>query len=209
METEKDQSNLQPLVGWQVDIGLRLFWGIIVGSVPLLCWRLVAGSWPNLSHHWWFWLIVGSATLIVIWLSPLLIIFVRYLRLITFRQSKEFRLGNPNFWTDSEHPKNGGAIQIMKMEDGQFILLSVGLATAKVFVRSKLDPKVNPIELASFPIPTFLDRMDLSREKRRDEDELILNQLRKIVGWPKSIDELKQKLETVEENPFDRLNHDR
>jgi hypothetical protein len=45
--------------------------------------------------------------------------------------------------------------------------------------------------------------MDISREKRRNEDELILNQLRKVIGWPKSIDELKHKLEKMEANPFD------
>ena len=203
METEKDQSDQHPLVSWQVGVGLRLFWGIIVVAVSLLCWRVFAGGWPDLNHHWWFWLIVGIATLIVIWLCPLLIISLRYLRLITFRQSKEFRLENPNFWTDPEHPENGGAIEMMRMEDGQFIILSVGMDTAKVFVRPKLDPTVSRIELASFQIPGFLNRMDISREKRRNEDELILNQLRKVIGWPKSIDELKHKLEKMEANPFD------
>jgi hypothetical protein len=28
METEKDQSDQQPLVSWQVGVGLRLFWGM-------------------------------------------------------------------------------------------------------------------------------------------------------------------------------------
>jgi TPR repeat protein len=205
MKTEEDQSDQQPLVSWQVGVGLRLFWGIIVGAVLLLCWRLFAGGWPNLNQHWWFWLIVGIATLIVIWLCPLLTITLRYLRLIMYRRSKEFRLENPNIWTDIEHIEKGGAIEMMRMEDGQFILLSIGTATAKVFVRSKLDHTVSPIELASLPIPEFLNRMDISREKRRDEDESILNQLRKVIGWPKSIDELKQKLETLGANPFGLL----
>jgi hypothetical protein len=124
-------------------------------------------------------------------------------------REREFYLKNPNFWTESEHPKNGGAIQIMKMEDGQFIVLSVGLATAKVFVRSKLDFTMSPVEVASFPIARFLDRMEISREKRRDEDELILNQLRKVIEWPKSIDELRQKLEMLETNPLDLQGHDK
>lgn len=202
METEKDQSDQQPLVSWQVGVGLRLFWGIIVVAVSLLCWRLFAGGWPDLNHHWWFWLIVGIATLIVIWLCPLLIITLRYKRHIMYRRSREFRLENPNFWTDIEHIEKGGAIEMMRMEDGQFIILSVGMYTAKVFVRPKLDPTVSRIELASFPISGILDRMDISREKRRDEDELILNHLRKAIGWPKSIDELKQKLDTLEINPL-------
>ena len=159
-----------------------------------------------MSNQWWFWLIVGVAALTVIWLSPLLIIYVRYQLLIAFRQSKEFRLENPNFWTDSEHPENGGAIQIMKMEDSQFVVLSIGIATAKVFVRSNLDISVSPIEVASFPIARFSDRMEISREKRRIEDELMLAQLRKVIGWPKSCDELKRKLELLEANPLEKQN---
>jgi hypothetical protein len=127
----------------------------------------------------------------------------RDLRVITRAPSREFCLENPNFWTDIEHVENGGAIQLMRMEDGQFILLSIGTATAKVFVRSKLDPAVSPIELASLPIPEFLNRMEIPREKRRGEDDLILNQLRKVIGWPKSIDELKHNLEMLDANPFD------
>jgi hypothetical protein len=203
MEAEKNQTDQQPLVSWQVGVGPRLILGIIVGAVLLLCWRFCAGGWPNLSNHWWFWLIVGIAVLAVIWLSRLSIILLRYLRLIAFRQSKEFRLENPNFWTDSEHPENGGAIQMMKMEDGQFIVLSIGVATAKIFVRSKLDFTVSPIEVASYPIARFLDRMEISREKRRVEDKLMLTQLRKVIGWPKSCDELKRRLELLEANPLE------
>ena len=50
-------------------------------------------------------------------------------------------------------------------------------------------------ELASFPITGFTNRTEASREKCRDEDELILNHLRKAIGWPKAIEELQRNLE--------------
>ena len=79
---------------------------------------------------------------------------------------------------------------MMRMEDGNFILMSVGADTAKVFVSPRLDSIESFIELASFPLGHF-------HEDRREQEKLILNQLRAAIGWPKSITGLRHKLQNV------------
>jgi hypothetical protein len=93
-------------------------------------------------------------------------------------------------WTEVAHEKYGGAWQMMRMEDGNFIFLSVGLTTAKVFVKPTLDSPASHNELASFPIIGL-------QEDRRAQSEVILKQLRTAIGWPKSINELRHNLENM------------
>ena len=104
------------------------------------------------------------------------------------------RLKIPNIWSEINHVENFGETQMMRMEDGNIIFLSVGLDTTKVFVAANLESLSSFIELASFPItPTSQDR--------RKSGDAILNQLRKAIAWPKTIDELKQNIRKMNQKP--------
>ena len=76
---------------------------------------------------------------------------------------------------------------MMRMEDGNIILLSVGLDTTKVFVTPRLDSIASFTELASFPFSRL-------HKDRRAKEDAILYELRKAIGWPKSTDDLRQTL---------------
>src|SRR5207253_771415 len=103
---------------------------------------------------------------------------------IAHTKSPEFRLSMANLWTEVQHVKNGGSSQMMRMEDANIILLSVGLDTTKVFTTPRLDSVESFSELASFPIQRL-------HKNPHDEGEVILKTLRTAIGWPKSVDELR------------------
>jgi len=102
--------------------------------------------------------------------------------------SPEARLTIPNVWTEIQQVRNAGSIQRMRMRDGNFILLSVGYDTVKVMVSPTLASIESFTELASFGIGP-------SQRNRRQQEASILNDLRKKIGFPKSLNELSQKLQ--------------
>jgi len=62
----------------------------------------------------------------------LLFVFVGWrkkARIVSKAHSPEHRLKIPNVWTEIQHVKHGGSTQMMRMTDGHFILLSVGVDT--------------------------------------------------------------------------------
>jgi len=88
------------------------------------------------------------------------------------------------------------------MEDGSFVVLSVGITLVKVFLTPQIGDLSQTVELASFVVKDPAERTQLARRGRRPEDEKMLNQLRKALGFPKSIDELRGTLQTLEPSFF-------
>lgn len=138
---------------------------------------------------WWLIGIFGITVACVV-LTPVVIALWNTVRVVSKAGSPEHRLQIPNIWTEIQEVKDAGSIQRMRMEDGNFILLSAGLDTMKVFVSPRLDSIESLVELASFPLVQ-------THESRREQEKIGLNQLRTAVGWPKSIDELRHKLENA------------
>jgi hypothetical protein len=126
---------------------------------------------------------------IVLILVVLLFVFVGWCRIkgrVSKAHSPEHRLKIPNLWTETQHHQHGGSTQMMRMKDGNFILLEVGPDTAKVLVGAQLDSMDSFTELASFPVSP-------SHISRRQQQAGILADLRKQIGSPESVNELRHK----------------
>ena len=141
------------------------------------------------------WIGIVAAILVAIVLFPALAALWRRASAITHSKSPEFRLSIPNLWTEIQHVKDRGSNQMMKMEDGEIILLSVGLDTTKVFVTPRLDSVESFSEVASFPMARLGDKQHI-------EGEVILKKLRTAIGWPKSVNQLRQTLSRLAEQEF-------
>jgi hypothetical protein len=176
-----------------VGVAQRLVWGVIASAVPLFCWRWVEGAWPG----WWYWVVCLIIGLFVTWVSRVAIVLWRHARLLSYIESPAFALQHGGIWTEIQHVQGGGAKQVMRMEDGNFVLLSVGITTVIVFVTPKLGDQTHMIDLASFQAKDPLERTQLAREDRRPEDERMLNHLRTAIGFPKSSEELRRTLQTL------------
>ena len=108
--------------------------------------------------------------------------------MVSKAHSPEHRLKISNVWTEIQHIKHGGSTQMMRMKDGNFILLSAGVDTTKVLVSPQLDPIESFTEVASFPVQQ-------SHGGGRQQQTAILNDLRKRIGFPQSVSELRDKLQ--------------
>jgi hypothetical protein len=185
-----------------VTITQRGMWGVIAFAIPVLCWRWIAGAWPD----WWYWGLCFTIGLVAAWLSPLVIVFWRSMRVLSYMHSPRFRLEHGSIWTEIEHIPAGGSRQLIRMEDGNILLLSVGVTTVIVYVNpwlggKHLDPGKSD-QLALFMVKDPFQRTNLSREARRQEDEKMLDLLRKAVGFPKSTEELKRTLHKLHPSIF-------
>ena len=116
-------------------------------------------------------------------------------RAVSRTQSPAFRLSCHHFWTEANHvDDDGGASQFMRMPDGNIVMLSIGITTAKVFVTPEITNTPRFTEMASFDLPDATERFAMQRNHRRSVDEALLNRMRKAIAWPKSVDELRQTL---------------
>jgi hypothetical protein len=100
------------------------------------------------------WLLVMLAVILVacFLLSPVLMALWRNVPMLSHANSPGFRLSMPNLWTEIQQVQGAGSTQLMRMEDGNIVFLSVGLDTAKVFITPQLDSTLSFSEVASFPI---------------------------------------------------------
>ena len=122
----------------------------------------------------------------------LLFVFVGWrkkARIVSKAHSPEHRLKIPNVWTEIQQVKHGGSTQMMRMTDGHFILLSVGVDTTKVLVSPQMAPTESFTEVTWFPTGQ-------SQKSRRQQQASILNVLRKQIGYPQSVSELRDKLQS-------------
>lgn len=181
----------------RVSVQVRVFSGIVVGAVLPLCFRLWSGAWPSIAAGWWCWAASVVIALVAVALSPVLIVMYRYAGILSSVNSPSFRLSTYNMWTEVTHVEDAGATQIMRMEDENFILLSVGITTAKIFTCVALDDPTGFIELATIPLDNPDTRLDASRQDRQKEDEQFLFRIRTEIGWPKWVSELREVVQKL------------
>jgi hypothetical protein len=68
-------------------------------------------------------------------------------------------------WTEPHHSKDGGSFQLMRLRDGNFALISVGLTTVKVFVTPERTDMARCRELKDFPLHNDLERVQWSAQE--------------------------------------------
>jgi hypothetical protein len=136
----------------------------------------------------WELLLIFEIVLVAVVCTFVFVGWRRKARKVSQAHSPEHRLKIPNAWTETRHVKHGGSAEMMRMKDGNFIMLSVDLGTAKVLVGSQLDAIESFTELFSFPV-------NQSQKSRRQQRTAILNDLKQQLGFPASVSELRDKLQ--------------
>ncbi len=111
-------------------------------------------------------------------------------RKVAQAHSPEHRLKIPNVWTEIHDVKYGGWAEMMRMKDGNLIMLKPDGDTARIMVGSGLDAMESFTELASFPV-------NRAHRGRRHQQRTILDELRQQIGFPQSIEELRQKSQAL------------
>lgn len=114
--------------------------------------------------------------------------------------SDEIRLGTSRCWTEVHHSDAGGSFQRMRLDDDNIVVLSVGLATVKVFV-TPLQPtnQGDFRELREFAIKNGMERhTKFTSAQRNTNDLLLLEHLRRAIGWPTTVHELSDTLNRMD-----------
>lgn len=147
--------------------------------------------------HW------GHITLVLIAIgalvaSPFLIVLFRSARAIARTSSDDFRLNNQNMWTEAHHTNDGGSFQLMRLKDGNFVFISVGITTVKVFITPDRTDMARYRELKEFPLPNGVERVEWPPQKRHAEDLLLLDRVRRSIAWPTSEEELTVRLDAMD-----------
>ena len=123
----------------------------------------------------------------------------RQARTIADTDSDEFRLSNSNMWTEAHHNEDGGSFQRMRLEDGNVVFVSIGIATVQVFVTPlKVTDLKQFVKIREFVLTNAMQRqmmmMMMTPSECCAENLLLLNHLRRAIAWPKSVDELRSTL---------------
>lgn len=118
------------------------------------------------------------------------------MKTVDHTNSDDFRLSNINMWTEVHHPEDGGSVQRMRLKDGNAVVISVSIATVKVFVTPlEITDLTQFKELKEFELPNgWWRHIMMTPDKRYAEDLLILDHLRRVIAWPASVDELSATL---------------
>jgi hypothetical protein len=147
--------------------------------------------------HWGYvgLVLVGVCALVA---GRFLIALIRYTRAIANASTDDFRLGKPNMWTEAHHTSDGGSFQLMRLNDGNFVLISVGVTTVKVLVTPDRTDVARYRELKDFPLLKGLERAQWPPQKRHSEDLLVLHRVRQVIAWPTSADELSAILDATD-----------
>jgi len=130
--------------------------------------------------------------------SPFLMVLFRSVRAIAYTSSDDFRLRNANMWTEPRLAADGGSYQLMRLEDGNFVLISVGVTTLKVFVTPDQSDMTHYRELKEFALHNAADRFARSAQQRHAEDLLFLERVRRAIAWPSSIGDLTSALQAID-----------
>ena len=157
------------------------------------------------------WSYVELAILIIAILvaSPFLFVAFRSARAIAYSKTDDFRLSKAHMWTEPQHiPDGGGSVQLMRLKDGHFVLISVGVSTVKVFTTPDRSDITQCRELREFPMPSVIDRISHnvveqithSSQQRHSEDLLVLEHVRRAIGWPESVIDLVSSVESIDFN---------
>jgi hypothetical protein len=105
-------------------------------------------------------------------------------------------------------PDGGGSVQLMRLKDGNFVIISVGVSTVKVFTTPDRSDTTQYRELREFPMPIIIGRISQSRveqithssQQRHSEDLLVLEHVRRAIGWPESVSDLVSSVESIDFN---------
>jgi hypothetical protein len=147
--------------------------------------------------HWGYVALAVLALALLI-ASPFLLVLFRSARAIAYTSTDDFRLSNVNMWTEPGHSPAGGSFQMMRLRDGHFVFLSVGISTVKVFTTPDRSDAAQFRELREFPVPSAFDRVQQSPQKRHAEDLVFLGRLRPAIGWPESLSDLVSSVQSVD-----------
>jgi hypothetical protein len=149
--------------------------------------------------HWGYIALgVLAATLLV---ATLLFLGVsRSARAIAHTSTDDFRLSNANMWTEPHHTSDGGSVQLMRLRDGHFVLVSVGVSTVKVFTTPDRSDVTQYRELLEFPVHSAFERLSQSSQQRRAEDLLFLDRVRRAIGWPESVTDLVSSVQSIDKS---------
>jgi hypothetical protein len=183
----------------------RLICGAAALGVLILGWRWENGTWPQPGSHWWYWATSVIVAFLVFWLSVLPIVLWRTMRVLSSINSPAFRLSQPNCWTEVQHIAEAGAVERMWMEDGNYISLSVAVTTVIVCVSPCLEDPTAISVVASFEIQYPIERAQMTRQCRRSDDEKLLERLRRAIGFPKTVADLRRSLAMLGPSFFQRL----
>jgi hypothetical protein len=150
--------------------------------------------------HWsYIALAVLAAALVVA--IPFLVVVFRSARAIAYTKTDDFRLSNPNMWTEPRHNPDGGSLQLMRLSDGYFVIISVGFSTVKVFSTPNRSDITQYRELREFPMyGAILERHSQRLQKRHSDDLLFLERVRRAIVWPESVSDLVSSVESVDDN---------
>jgi hypothetical protein len=134
----------------------------------------------------WQLLLVFEMVLCGVVVIFLILSWSRKSRAVSKAHSPEHRLKIPNLWTDIKHAPAGSSSRVMRMKDGNYILLRLGGDTVKVLAGPHANLAEEMSELASFDVAQ-------SDGIRRRQQAQILDDLARQIGFPKSVDELRQR----------------
>lgn len=120
---------------------------------------------------------------------------------IAYVDTDEFRLSRKNLWTEANHPREGGSIQRMRIDDENVVLISISIETIKIFISPlNITDLSQLIELKSIIIKNRAQRLSaMSRQDRIAEDLLLLEKLRKAISWPNSLNSLRTNVNNIPE----------
>ena len=140
-----------------------------------------------LSAIHWGYIALAVLAVLLLFASPFLLALFREARAIAGASTDEFRLSNANMWTEPHHVADGGSSQLMRLRDGHFVVVSVGLSTVKVFTTPDRSDITQYRELREFPVHSSFNRLSQSAKQRHAEDLLLLERVRRAIGWPESV----------------------
>jgi hypothetical protein len=87
----------------------------------------------------------------------------------------------------------------MRLNDGYFVIISVGISTVKVLTTPDRSDITQYRELREFRL-SMLERHGQRPRKRHSDDLLFLERVRCAIGWPESISDLASSIESIDGN---------
>ncbi len=133
----------------------------------------------------WHLLLVFEMALCAVVVIFLFASWYRKSRAVSKAHSREHRLKIPNVWTEIQHVHHGSSSQVMRLKDGNFVLVTVGAHSSKTLMGSQPGPPEKMTELMFFPAIR-------SGKTRRQFQAEVLDELRKQIGLPESAEELRR-----------------
>ena len=153
---------------------------------------------PCLAAIYWGYITLAVLAAALVVASPFLVVVFRSARAIAYTKTDDFRLSNANMWTEPHHNPDGGSLQLMRLKDGHFVMISVGVSSVKIFTTPDRADIAQYREIQEFPVHSVLDRMAQRPDRRRSEAEQFLDHVRREIGWPESVTELVSSVQSID-----------